>query len=368
MTRQTRLTRAHCAAQFGSLCIIIGLPSIAPTHQSGKWVFTKWYSQEENPVGALAHTGLPTNGWMFCAGLLMAQFLVLCYDVPSHMAEETHNASWTVPRSIIGSYMCAGALNFGLLLSYLFSVQHLGNLGWGVTQGLYPIGNLFWDVFAERFPDTDIASGATGGPGSGPYSLSSTSSDGDCLLRSGAACVNVMTGMQNPTKHGRDGAMFFTFIIFSGAYICGLMNCCAGSRFLYALARDGGLPFSGFFRKVANLNGVPINTLVLFVVTTIAFLCSNLSPNPLLGYLSVSGISSNGYLMAYGIPCLLRLTVARKTFKATPDFDLGIMSKPLALFGVLVSTFAVATISLPAYMPASKDNLNYAPGACCRGG
>ena len=197
--RAALTARAPCPA-------VIGLPSIAPTHQTWKWVWTKWYSQEENPVGALAHTGLPSNGWMFCAGMLMAQFLVLCYDVPSHMAEETHNASWTVPRSIAGSFVCAGFLNLCLLLSYLFSVQHLGNLGWGVTQGLYPIGNLFWDVFAARFPDTAIASGATGGPGSGPYEYSSTSSDGDCLLKSGATCLNVMTNLPNPTAAGRNGS------------------------------------------------------------------------------------------------------------------------------------------------------------------
>ena len=65
-------------------------------------------------------------------------------------AQETHNASWTVPRSIVGSFVCAGLLNLCLLLSYLFSVQHLGNLGWGVTQGLYPIGHLVWVRAPQR--------------------------------------------------------------------------------------------------------------------------------------------------------------------------------------------------------------------------
>lgn len=231
------------------------------------------------------------------------------------------------------------------------------------AQGLYPIANLFWDVFAARFPDTHIASGVPGGPFSGPYEVSTTSSDNGCLLVSGAACINVMTGVPNPTRAGRNGAMLFTFIIFCGAYICGLMNCCAGSRFLYALARDNGMPFSGFFRKVADFNGVPLNALGLFVIITFAFLTSNLSANPLLGYLSVSGISSNGYLLAYGVPCLMRLTTARSTFEASPDFDLGIFSMPLAALGVAVSAFAVATIALPAYLPATKDNLNYAPVA-----
>ena len=253
-------------------------------------------------------------------------------------AQETHNASWTVPRSIAGSFVCAGFLNLCLLLSYLFSVQHLGNLGWGVTQGLYPIGNLFWDVFAARWPDTAIASGVTGGPGSGPYEYSSTSSDGDCLLKSGATCLNVMTNLPNPTASARNGSIFFTFIIFCGgalrsarlacmshaitdvqpraycrcaAYICGMMNCCAGSRFLYALARDGGLPFSGFLRKVADFNGVPVRTLTLFAAISIAFLTCNLSTNPLEGYLSVSGISSNGYLMVRPLAVTARVLASR---------------------------------------------------------
>lgn len=101
---------------FGCLMLIIGVPSIAPTHQTWKWVFTKWYSNcnpetstgncVPNPVGIYAYNGLPSYGWMFVAGMLMSQFLINCYDQPSHMAEETHNASWTVPRSMIGECVC----------------------------------------------------------------------------------------------------------------------------------------------------------------------------------------------------------------------------------------------------------------------
>ena len=141
------------------------------------------------------------------------------------------------------------------------------------------------------------------------------------------------------------------------------MNCCAGSRFLYSLARDGGMPFSSFFKKVANFNGVPMNTLILFACISIAFLTCNLSARPLTAYNAVSGISANGYLLAYGIPCLLRLTTARNTFEASPDFDLGIMSKPLAALGTAVAFFSVATIALPALLPANKNTLNYAPVA-----
>jgi len=286
----------------------------------------------------------------------MSQFLINCYDQPSHMAEETHNASWTVPRSMIGSYMCSAFLNFCLLLAYLFSIQEPANIYWGITQGLYAASNIYWDVFAARFPDTNYA------PGSPMVNMTASSSDFNqgCLLRSGAACLNVVTGMPNPTKNARNGAMFFTFVVFLGAYICGLMNTCAGSRFLYAWARDNGLPFSKLFRHVSSINSVPMFSLAVFSCMAIVFLTANLSGNPVEGYISVSAISSNGYLLAYGVPCILRLTTARKTFEASPDFNLGWMSKPMAFLGACVSLFSVATIALPEVLPANKDNLNYA--------
>ena len=367
---------------FGSLILIIGLPAIAPTRQSWKWVWTQWYDScdpltaapgtctNPNPIGATAYTGLGSKGWMFCAGLLMSQFLVNCYDIPSHMAEETHHASWTVPRSIIGSYLCAGFLNLCLLLAYLFSMQVPANLGYGVTQGLYGMASLIWDVFAARWPDTHWQAG----PGLPvPIFNNETmyTTDNGCLLVSGAACLNVVTGLPNPTASARNGAMFFSFIIFCGAYICGLMNTCAGTRFLYAWARDNGLPFSGLIRKVASFNGVPLYSMALFSTLSIVFLTANLSTNPVEGYVSVSAISSNGYLMAYGVPSLLRLTTARNTFVPSPDFDLGALSKPLAALGVAVSAFSVATIALPEYLPANKDNMNYsgvALGAAIVGG
>lgn len=65
--------------------------------------------------------------------------------------------------------------------------------------------------------------------------------------------------------------------------------------------------------------------------------------------------------MSDGIPCILRLTTARNTFTASPDFDLGRWSKPMAALGSAVAIFSVATISLPAVLPSNKDNLNCAP-------
>lgn len=168
----------------------------------------------------------------------------------------------------------------------MFSLQSIPNFGNGVTQGFFYIGSLIWDVFAARWPDTDFADGFV------------ASTDDGCMLKSGATCLNVITGTPNPTINARNGAIFFTFLIFLGAFICGLMNCTAGARFIYSLARDGGLPFSSWLRVVNERNGVPLNALGVFFVISICFLTCNLGARPFTAYNAVSGISANGYLLA----------------------------------------------------------------------
>lgn len=73
-------------------------------------------------------------------------------------------------------------------------------------------------------------------------------------------------------------------------------------------------------------------------------------------------IATIGLYIAYALPIILRVTLARKSFSPGP-FNLG-------RFGVLVGWIAVlwvATItvlfSLPVEYPVTKDTLNYTPVA-----
>ena len=50
-------------------------------------------------------------------------------------------------------------------------------------------------------------------------------------------------------------------------------------------------------------------------------------------------------------------------FKPSKAFDLGRLSKPAAVIGVAYCMWSIATIALPAFMPATADNLNMAPVA-----
>ncbi len=63
-----------------------------------------------------------------------------------------------------------------------------------------------------------------------------------------------------------------------------------------------------------------------------------------------------------GVPPLLRL-LNSGSFAPHENFNLGRFSKPCAVIGAGYAFFSVATIALPAFMPATEETLNYAPVA-----
>lgn len=82
----------------------------------------------------------------------------------------------------------------------------------------------------------------------------------------------------------------------------------------------------------------------------------------LVAFQAMVSIATIGLYIAYALPIILRVTLARKSFTPGP-FNLG-------RFGVLVGWIAVlwvATItvlfSLPVQYPITKDTLNYTPVA-----
>ena len=126
----------------GSAILIICVPAVAPSgptpgdgyRSNTEFVFRSdpgmlSEATQINGVFTYANLGSRTNSNAFtvCNGLLMAQYLILVFDVPGHMAEETKNASRAVPRAILTSFFLGSLINFGLLLSYLYSVTHVKN-------------------------------------------------------------------------------------------------------------------------------------------------------------------------------------------------------------------------------------------------
>jgi len=339
------------------------------------------------------------NAYTICNGLLMSQFLILVFDVPSHMAEETKRAAYTVPRAMLGAFFIGCACNFVLLLSYLFAITNLNNAaipGFGITgscqtinqptldfaaanggalppwgglpfgMGLSgfgdlppwssnafpggipndgvplvaadggcvlsnglpfsysPVGNIFWDAFAARFPrctpaeafglatwalDSDGVTLIDTGVETGVYNVNNcwpinTPAD---VLAGAKACCDI-TGAIAPSNNGRNGAIFFIFLIFIGTMFTVTLSFVAGCRFIYSFARDRGFPGSlnlvmGY---VEPRTKVPLGSISLYLSLGIAFVCCWLNQSPAVAFAAVTGINANGFLAVYGLAPLVR--------------------------------------------------------------
>ena len=70
-------------------------------------------------------------------------------------------------------------------------------------------------------------------------------------------------------------------------------------------------------RYVEPRTQLPLPAVAAFLVAGIAFATSVLGENPLVALYAATGIGANGTFFVYGLPCLLRLTTGRATFKTT---------------------------------------------------
>ena len=273
----------------------------------------------------------------------------------------------------------------------------------GLPFSYSPVGNIFYDSFAARFPRCTPeeafgpATWALAGDGvtlvdtgveTGVYNVNNcwplnTPAD---VLAGAKACCDI-TGAIAPTNMGRNGAIFFLFLIFIGASAAArragvatrarltrrtatagtlftvTLSFVAGCRFIYSFARDRGFPGSlnKIMAYVEPRTKVPLGSISLYLSLGIAFVCCWTNESPTVAFAAVTGINANGFLMVYGLSPLLRLTTGARTFVSTKEFSLGRLSKPIAALGAAYGAFCNATIALPFWYPQTKNTVNYAP-------
>ena len=101
----------------------------------------------------------------------------------------------------------------------------------------------------------------------------------------------------------------------------------AASRLVFAVARDGVLPLSGWIGRV-NADGQPQNAVTVMFVFAAALLCTILpSQVAFTSLVSAGGVPT---IAAYGLIALLRLTMTPNSFQNS-YFNLGRWSKPFYL-------------------------------------
>jgi amino acid transporter len=135
-------------------------------------------------------------------------------------------------------------------------------------------------------------------------------------------------------------------------YCCALAGLTSTSRMVFAFARDGGLPASGFLRKVSPVHRTPVVAIWTSAVLSVAVTLYS----PAFAALAV-GCAMFLYI-SYAMPIAAGLVTEGKTWTEFGPFRLGALSKPLAVLSLL----GVVLIAYAGIQPPFDILINYAVG------
>ncbi|XP_039123101.1 amino-acid permease BAT1 homolog isoform X2 [Dioscorea cayenensis subsp. rotundata] len=288
---------------IGVFVLMILIPTVATQRASAEFVFTNF--NMENDVG------IHNKFYIFVLGLLMGQYTLVGYDASANMTEETKDADMNGPKGIISAIGISIIVGWGYLLGITFAVTDIPYLlSEDNDAGGYAIAEVFYLVFKSRY-----------GSGTG-----------------GIICLGIIAV-----------AIFF----------CGMSSVTSNSRTTYAFSRDGAMPFSSVWNKV-NKKEVPMNAVWLSVF--ISFCMALTSLGSMVAFQAMVSIATVGLYIAYALPILFRVTVARISFTSGP-FNLGRCSILIGWISVIWVAFITVLFSLPVAYPASWNTFNYTPVA-----
>ncbi|XP_016508816.1 amino-acid permease BAT1 homolog isoform X3 [Nicotiana tabacum] len=288
---------------LGVFLLMILIPMVATERASAKFVFTNFNTDNGD--------GINNNLYIFVLGLLMSQYTLTGYDASAHMTEETKNADKNGPKGIVSAIGISVLAGWAYILGITFAVTDIPHLlNKNNDSGGYAIAQIFYDAFKSRY-----------GSGTG-----------------GIVCLGIIAV-----------AVFF----------CGMSSLTSNSRMAYAFSRDGAMPYSSFWHKV-NKQEVPLNA--VWMSAFIAFCMALTSLGSLVAFQAMTSIATIGLYIAYALPILFRVTLARKSFTPGP-FNLGNYGLVVGWVAIFWVALISVLFSLPVAYPITDQTLNYTPVA-----
>lgn len=128
----------------------------------------------------------------------------------------------------------------------------------------------------------------------------------------------------------------------------------AASRLVFAVARDGVLPYSSWVSQV-TASGQPKNAIyVVWGVASIITLTILPSGVAFTSLVSAAGVPSAA---AYGLICFGRIFLTPNKFPK-PRWSLGKFSKPFQFISIFWNGWVVAVLFSPYEFPVTGDTLN----------
>ncbi|KAH0592410.1 hypothetical protein MHUMG1_09796 [Metarhizium humberi] len=244
-------------------------------------------------------TGAPA-GWNWCLSYLATAGILIGFDASGHVAEETRNASMSAARGIFWSTVVSGVGGFVVVILFLFCV---------------PSSDVFFS-FGGAQPFVPLYAAILG--------------DG--------------------------GHIFMNIICIVALWFNTAIAVLAASRLVFAVARDGVLPFSPWVSQVVD--GQPRNAVIVVWAVASIITCTILpSSVAFTSLVSAAGVPSAA---AYGLICIGRLFLTPNNFPK-PAWSLGRLSKPFQAIAILWNGWVVAVLYSPYTFPVSAATFNYAP-------
>ncbi|CDZ98304.1 apc amino acid permease [Phaffia rhodozyma] len=286
---------------LGIFSLCVATLAKAPTHQSGSFVFGKFY--DGTGVDGVGWSQRASPAYVAVIGILQAQFTITGFDASAHMSEETLNSARNAPLGVIMSVGISAIFGFFFIVSMLFSIQDFDNT---VAS---PIGQPVFQIFVDVF--------------------------------------------------GTAGAKVLMALVMLCVWHCGLFSVTSNSRMYYAFARDGGIP--RFFDKIEPRFSAPVRTVWLAVF--LSFLLALPSLGSSVAYSAATSIATIGLYMSYGLPILLMVIYHDRFLSIRGPFNLGRFSRINGVIAAGWVMFITIVFCLPALNPVDSQTLNYTPVA-----
>ncbi|HVZ01411.1 MAG TPA: amino acid permease [Dongiaceae bacterium] len=214
----------------------------------------------------------------FILGLLHVCYTITGFDASGHTSEETRDAQRSVPKGMITSVFWSGLFGWFLVVAILLAMPSVDD---GAKQGFGVFG---WVLAQSHMPDA---------------------------LKSLIAIGIVVSN-----------------------YLCALAGMTSLSRMMFAFSRDGGIPWvSKYLRKVSPTYRTPGTA--IWVGAVLCFILGWVCGQDSRAYIILASGCAVFLYVSYIMPIAAGILAEGKTWTKKGPFDLGGMSKPIAVLAVV---------------------------------
>ena len=165
---------------------------------------------------------------------------------------------------------------------------------------------------------------------------------------------------------------FFLVMIIVAFFSCGTAVQGAGARVAYALARDGGIPFSQRIRRISQRYHTPVNAILIGAIVPFLFLLLVLVnpsttvhilwfdyPAHVTALYALVSFATSGIYLAFFLTVLGALIARLRGWKPSGAFTLGGWGYPVTIGGATYLLLMLLNIIWPSPLSSGRALFNY---------